>query len=168
MSELAPWEDVESASNGHKVSARREPLSEPEVHQMLVRDLASGLDKHADLARQYGVHQSSILRFAVRYQKEIDVARQRMETSLDSLWIAQKELRIAAMQRDYEQSLASEFASHFKQISARQQIADSVSEQLGQTPPRATMVVVPAEHVLLVQCPTCGGTWAGDIDSLLT
>lgn len=85
------------------------------------------------------------------------------------LWMARQEARIAAYQQAYEElgselmmSLESrdddgtEYGSHFEQIrtrsdirKVRMQILRAVAEELGQLPPRQTVVVVPVQHVVV-------------------
>lgn len=130
------------------LAARRlNPLDDH--REAVLRDLADGSDTDAEVGRRYGVTRQAVFQWKRKNAAAIDVARQRMTVTLDSLWAAQKELRIRAMVEDYEQSRSSEYHDHFKQITARTEIMNSISEQLGQTPPRQQVVVMPVVHVVL-------------------
>lgn len=64
--------------------------------------LASGTS-HADVARYYGVHQSSVLKFARRHEREIEAKAARLvpriELALEDYEIYHKVNRIAGLQR---------------------------------------------------------------------
>lgn len=118
-------------------------------HRTLVRELASGDFQRAELGRKYGISGPAITQFAKRHAAEIDATRAQMEGEFTGLWIADKVSRVIAYQRDYELSERGEYAGHYEQVKARTAILRAVAEELGQLPPRATVTVVPVQHVIV-------------------
>ena len=118
-------------------------------HRELVRELASGDFQNKELGQKYGVTGQAIGAFARRYAGEIDAVRGQMEGEFSGLWIADKVSRVIAYQRDYELSNQGEYAGHYEQIKARTAILRAVAEELGDLPPRATVTVVPVQHVIV-------------------
>ena len=120
----------------------------PWERRQLCRELATGEHTHAVLGKRYGVTRQAITAFAKRYAREIDAIKADLDNEFAGLWIAQKAARIAAYQADLEASEAGGYGSHFEQIRTRTQILKSVAEELGQLPPRATITIVPVQHIL--------------------
>lgn len=118
-------------------------------HRTLVRELASGDFTRAELGKKYGISGQAVTQFAQRHAAEIDAVSGQMEAAFTGLWIADKASRIIAHQRDYEAALASDKADHHEWIKARTAILHAVAEELGQLPPRATIAVVPVQHVII-------------------
>jgi hypothetical protein len=114
----------------------------------LQRGLATGEQTRAQLARRFGVTTSYVSQFAKKYAVEIAAIREKLDDEFAGLWIAQKELRIAAYQAEYERALKDPRRNHFEWINARRQILHTVAEELGALPPRQTVTVVPVVHII--------------------
>lgn len=121
----------------------------PWERRQLCRELATGEHTYTALGKRYGVSRQAISAFAKRYAREIDDIKARLDDEFAGLWIADKGARIAAYQADLEMSEAGgEFAGHYEHIRTRTQILRAVAEELGQLPPRATVVVSPVVHII--------------------
>ena len=120
----------------------------PWLRRTLCRELAAGEVKRAALARKYGVTPAAITLFAKRHGAEIDAIKRDLDDQFAGLWIADKAARIATYQADLEQSSTGGFGTHFEQIRTRTQILRAVAEELGQLPPRTTLMVMPVVHIL--------------------
>ena len=118
-------------------------------HRTLVRELASGDFTSGELAAKYDISGQAVRAFAKRHAAEIDAVRTQMEGEFTGVWIADKVSRILAHQRDYEAALNHDKADHHEWIKTRTAILHAVAEELGQLPPRATVTVVPVQHVIL-------------------
>lgn len=111
--------------------------------QLATRDLT-----RSQLARKFGVSPSYVTQFAKTYEREIEAIREKLDDEFAGLWIAQKEMRIAAYQAEYERALRHPRRDHFEWVNARRQILHTVAEELGQLPPRQTVTIVPVVHVV--------------------
>jgi hypothetical protein len=120
----------------------------PWERRALCRELAVGEVTGAALARKYDVTRQAISAFKKRHAAEIDAIKADLDNEFAGLWIAQKSARIAAYQADLEASEGGGFGSHFEQIRTRTQVLKAVAEELGQLPPRATITIVPVQHIL--------------------
>lgn len=120
----------------------------PWQRHKLLRELAIGERKSADLAVEYGMTASGIREFKRRHKALVDVIAAEPADEFAGLWIAGKGNRLAAYQGDYELSADGAFAAHFEQIRTRTQILHTVAEELGQLPPRQQVTVVPVVHVV--------------------
>jgi predicted transcriptional regulator len=116
--------------------------------RQLVRDLAAGEVRRAQLARQLGVSASAVTQFAQKHEREIEAIKARLQDEFAGLWIADKAERIASYQADLEMSLDSDRPTHFEQIRTRTQIKQAVAEELGQLPPRTQVVVQAITHII--------------------
>jgi hypothetical protein len=127
----------------------RDTKLKPWDRRQLCRELAAGDVKRADLARRYGVSAAYITKFAKQHAAEIDDIRASLDNEFAGLWIASKAARIAAYQADLELSEDhAKYGSHYEHIRTRTQILKAVAEELGQLPPRQTVMVVPVVHVV--------------------
>lgn len=126
-------------------STRRPRPNTPLAHntRQVIRDLALGLKTRADLAREYGVTRSGITRFAERNAREIDELRAAIGNEvlekLAGMWIADQGQRIRMYQTIAENSIDE------KSVIAA---LKAVAEELGQLPPRASVVVMPVTHIV--------------------
>lgn len=117
--------------------------------RQLARHLATGELRRAQLARQYGVSASYIGQFAKERAREIDAIRADLDDEFAGLWIASKEKRLAAYEREYETSEQGDYSGHFEQVRTRTAILRNVAEELGQLPTRATTAIItPVVHVI--------------------
>lgn len=102
---------------------------------VIIRRLAAG-DSQDQIARSFGVHQSSISRFAARWAPEIELARTDLVAALEAsgLWITERAARIAVYQEqvregmeDYQLNASNGAVARIVQTALR-----SVAEELGQ------------------------------------
>lgn len=127
---------------------RTRPGIKPWERRQLCRELAIGQPTRAALARKYGVARSTITEFAKRHAAEIDAIKADLDNEFAGLWVADKASRIAAYQADLEMSLSGPYAAHYEHVRTRQAGLRAIAEELGQLPPRATVAVVPVQHIL--------------------
>ena len=120
----------------------------PFSRRKLQRAIAAGEKKRAQIARDFGVSTSYVSQFARRYAFEIDEISRDLDNRFAGLWIADKENRILAYQADYAMALQSDKRDHHEWIKTRTQILHTVAEELGDLPPRATVAIVPVQHIL--------------------
>lgn len=119
----------------------------PWERRQLCRELATG-QTHRALGKKYGVTHQAITAFAKRHAAEIDAIKADLDDEFAGLWIANKQARLAALQADFELSADGEYAGHYEHIRTRTQLARAIAEELGQLPPRATVAIVPVQHLL--------------------
>jgi hypothetical protein len=91
---------MEAVTDIAERQAPRLGLDRPATRVPLIYALACGAEDQYTLATRYGVNQSSISRFAVRWEREIAVQAGALEDKLAALWIADKTIRIATLQDD--------------------------------------------------------------------
>ncbi len=99
----------------------------------LILQLAQQELTQVQLAREYGVVQSSISEFRDRHADEIAFQREKIEDQFAALWIADKRNRIAESQDDVEainKALVAE--PDEKLLRAKLAIMRQVAEELGQ------------------------------------
>ena len=120
----------------------------PFERRKLQRAIADGERTRSQIARDYGVSASYVTQFAKRYALEIDRIKAALDDQFAGLWIADKESRMVAYQAEYATAAASDKANHHEWIKSRVAILHAVAEELGQLPPRATVVVQPVIHVI--------------------
>lgn len=118
----------------------------PWLIHALCRDLATGDKTRAQLAREHGVTRQAMTKFAQRHADRIAEIRAHLDDEFAGIWIANKEKRIAAAERDYELSAGSEYAGHWEHVRTRSMIRKEIAEELGQLPPRTNTVVIAAVH----------------------
>lgn len=123
--------------------ARKGHLERGWVKHRLIRDFALGEKTGGQLAKEYGVSQTSISAFKKRYAMDIEEVRNHLADEYAGVWVAQKLNRI----REYQE--AAEKMSNG--TSPRNQevlvsILKAVAEELGQLPARA-QVNVSTENV---------------------
>ena len=114
----------------------------------LTRALAAGEVPRADLARRFGVTRSYVSQFAKMYATDIAMLKGQLDDEFAGLWIARKASRVQAHQADYDAAQEHEKGDHHEWIKCRTAILHTVSEELGQLPPRATVAVMPVVHVI--------------------
>jgi hypothetical protein len=112
----------------------------------LCRELATAGKTRAALAREYGISRGAMTEFAQRNAREIDAIKARLDDEFAGLWIARKAARIAEYQHDLERIADN---PHHEWVKARTAILKAVAEELGQLPPRVSVAVIPAQHVLI-------------------
>jgi P27 family predicted phage terminase small subunit len=140
---------TEPADDGNNSAQQNDMAVKPWERRTLCRELAAGDLTRTQLARKYGLNRSNITRFAQRHAREIDDIKAQLDNQYAGLWIADKANRIAAYQADLELSEAdAEYGAHYEHIRTRKDILRAVAEELGQLPPRTTVVVTPVVHVL--------------------
>lgn len=120
----------------------------PWERRQLCRELATGEMSGAALGKKYGVTRQAISAFAKRHAREVDDIKAQLDDEFAGLWIADKAARIATYQADIEQSLDGDYAGHYEQVRTRHAAMRAVSEELGQLPPRATVAIVPVQHII--------------------
>jgi hypothetical protein len=121
----------------------------PFDHRRLQRALATGEKRRAQIAREFGVSAAYVTKFAKQYAFEIDQLKAAINDQFAGLWIADKENRILALQAEYGRALSStKTRDHHEWIKARLQILHQAAEELGQLPPRTTVVVTPVVHII--------------------
>jgi hypothetical protein len=120
----------------------------PWQRHKLLRELAIGERKAADLGREYGMSASAVRMFKMRHRAEVDAIAAAPADELAGLWIAGKSNRLAAYQHDYEQAASGEKANHHEWIKARTGILHNVAEETGQLPPRQQVSIMPVVHVI--------------------
>lgn len=129
--------------------AKTGPKLTPADRRQLQRDLATAETTRAALARKYGVSRPYITEFAKTFAREIDAIKADLGNEFAGLWIASKEQRLAAYERDYDTSEQGEYGAHYEQVRTRAQILRNVAEELGQLPSRGnTAIIVPVVHVV--------------------
>lgn len=121
----------------------------PGDRRHLQRALATGEKTRAAIAREFRVSGSYVTQFARRYALEIDQIKAAINDKFAGLWIASQENRIVAYQEEYALAMGSDKHDHHEWIKARTAILHTVAEELGQLPPRATVVVQPVEHIII-------------------
>jgi len=100
-----------------------------------------------EIAKRFGVTPPAITQFSRRHAALIDEMRDRIEDDFVGMWIAKKENRIAAYMADWEASKANnDYGDHFEHIKTRAMILRQVAEEMGDLPPRQSVVVVPVQH----------------------
>jgi hypothetical protein len=120
----------------------------PFDRRKLQRELAAGEKTRADLARAFGVSGAYVTKFAKQYAREIDAIKADLGNAFAGLWIAEKENRVIAYQQEYGMAATGSTAGDHEFIKVRTGILRQVAEELGQLPPRATVVVTPVVHVI--------------------
>lgn len=125
-----------------------ERTGRPWERRQLCRELATGEQTRAALARKYGLSRGAITQFAQRHAREIDDIKAALDDEFAGLWVADKAARLAVYQADIEASADGPYSGHYEQVRTRQAGLRAVAEELGQLPPRATIAVVPVQHVL--------------------
>lgn len=150
MSEPQPPEAARTPARGPSGdSAKAGPKLTAADRRALVRALATGERRRAQLARDYGVVPSYITWFARQHAREIDAVKAKLDDEFAGLWIAEKEKRIAAYQHDFEVSADGDYSAHYEQVRTRSGILRNVAEELGQLPNRSTAaVIIPVVHIL--------------------
>jgi hypothetical protein len=122
---------------------------QPWQRHKLLRELAVGERSSAQLSADYGMTASGIRDFKKRHRAQVDEMAADLANQFSGLWIADKGQRLAAYQADYEQAAAGEKSGHHEWVKARTGILHAVAEETGQLPPRATVTVIPVDHVIV-------------------
>jgi hypothetical protein len=120
------------------------------VRVKLIRDLAKGEHRDAELGRRYGVDRSAILLFKRRHSARIDEVRRNMDDLFAGIELADKVARVALLNdRVLEAAeLLSDADSSLKAGVARAEMeriiqsgARAIAEELGQLPSRMQVQV---------------------------
>ncbi len=120
---------------------RSQPGIRPWMKHQVCRDLAEGVKKRAEIAREHGVTSAAITKFARVHAREIDEIRAKLDDEFAGLWIASKTNRIAALEADYELTISHYKAGHHEWVKARTAIVHAVAEELGQLPNRTQLTI---------------------------
>ncbi|MEU0411714.1 hypothetical protein ABZ307_28385 [Streptomyces griseorubiginosus] len=121
-------------------------LERPGVRRKLIHELARGEKTQMQLAREYGVVNSSITEFKQRHTDRIAEVAQALEDEFAGLWVAQKVDRLDQLQDLYEAADAGDL----DRIRAKVDILRKAAEELGQIPQRTTIVQAQPLEVRLV------------------
>jgi len=107
----------------------------------LARDLAAGGQTQVELADKYSVTQQAISDFARRERDMIDAIRDDFANEFAGLWIARKEARLAAYERDVDdvERVEGEDGVTPELRRVKQAALRAVAEELGQLPARLSV-----------------------------
>lgn len=114
------------------------PLERGWVKLKLIRELATGTKTQVVLADEYGVAEHSITRFKRRHLTEIQEVQADIENKFASLWIAQKEYRLAELQHDVDEIGDTRDPEMMRN---KHTALKQAAEELGQLPSRFNMQV---------------------------
>lgn len=105
----------------------------------LMRELAVGDKTQAELAAIYGVHQTSISDFKIRWSAEIAEIAEDLESEFAGLWIAEKRQRVADLEQIAERmaELAAQDDPNPKFIKLQLDALQRAADELGQLNTRA-------------------------------
>lgn len=112
------------------------------VKHRLVRDFALGEKTGMQLAKQYGVSQTSISAFKKRHAFEIEEVRNNLADEYAGVWVANKMARIQEYQQAAEK-MANGTSPRNQEVLVS--ILKAVAEELGQLPARTQVQVNTAE-----------------------
>jgi hypothetical protein len=117
--------------------------------RQLLRDLAMFSEGGKALAAMYNVSVGSLEVCKHRHKREIEEIRLDLENKFAGMWIANKEMRIAAYMAEFENLNESDYRNHHEWSKARQACLKAVAEELGQLPGRANIIVIPVQHIVV-------------------
>lgn len=144
----SPWSASESSkeltpkrSDGQ--TARKGHLERGWVKHRLIRDFALGEKAGHELAKEYGVSQTSISAFKKRNAMEIEEVRNHLADEYAGVWVARKLDRIREYQEAAEKMASGNSPRNAEVLTS---ILKAVAEELGQLPARA-QVNVSTENV---------------------
>jgi len=115
----------------------------------LQRALAAKEETRSAIARRFHVSPSYVTQFAKRYALEIDTIKADLDNAFAGLWSVSKVHRVMALEQEYALLLNSDKKDHHEWAKARMQAIHQIAEEMGDLPPRATVTVVPVEHVIV-------------------
>lgn len=111
----------------------------------LIRDLAKGEHRDAELARRYGVTRPSILEFKRRHKERIDQQRQHIDDAFASIEFADQTARVAELSSDVAdiaalladpKQAARVGVGLAEMLRAKQGALRAIAEERGQLPSR--------------------------------
>lgn len=145
------WEQAMTARPDLKAKCYGVPPSQSRplrghVALELIRELAAGTKSQDELAKQFGCSQPAIHYFKQRNQDRIDKQAADLDNKFASLWVSQKENRIAQLQSDLDELEASESSHDPRVVKVKAHLAHQIAEEMGQLPNR-TSVSVEAQTV---------------------
>lgn len=151
---LQPGEgdDAFSATEGSKeltprrsddTPARKGHLDRGWVKHRLIRDYALGEKTGAQLAKEYGVSQTSMSLFKKRHAMDIEEVRNNLADEYAGVWVAKKIERIREYQEAAEKMAVGTSPRNAEVLTS---ILKAVAEELGQLPARQ-QVNVSTENV---------------------
>lgn len=130
-----------------RMDKRTHRLSPPQRLQLL-RDWAGGGFNQSELSDVYGISQSAISQYIRKHAVEVEELRNDMDNPFSGLAYARKYNRIALYEDEIERLSEVPNADHHEWSKARQMAARYIAEELGDLPPRATVMVVPVTHIV--------------------
>lgn len=147
----------ESPQNeAHSTEAAAEPeqrnwgrLERPGTRRRLMTELARGEKTQAQLAREYGVVESSMTEFKQRHRDRIDEIARDIDNEFSGLWVTQKTERLDEMQTLYEGITSGEITD-LDQVKTRLDVLRKAAEELGQIPNRTTIDLAQPVEVRIV------------------
>lgn len=130
----------------------------------LIRDLAKGEERDAQLARRYGVDRSSLLEFKRRHKERIEHVRAHLDDMFAGIEFADKAARVAELSKDAA-DIAAMLADpdlratvgYAETARVKQSALRAIAEELGQLPSRMQVQVGGQLDV------TIGGVELGDL-----
>jgi hypothetical protein len=120
------------------------------VRLRLIRDLAKGEHRDAELARRYGVDRSAILLFKRRHSDAIAHQRAHLDDVFASIEFADKGARVAELSQDAAtiaevladpETAARAGVGYAEMVRAKQSALRAIAEELGQLPSRMQVQV---------------------------
>lgn len=130
--------------------AERAPLERPSVRLRLIRDLAKGEHRDAELARRYSVSRPAILEFKRRHADAIAHQRAHLDDVFASIEFADKGARVAELSNDAAdiaailgdpETAAKAGVQYAEMVRAKQSALRAIAEELGQLPSRMQVQV---------------------------
>jgi len=130
--------------------AERAPLERPSVQVRLIRDLAKGEHRDAELARRYGVDRSAVLLFKRRHADRIEHVRNHLDDVFAGIEFASKAARVAELSKDAADiadvladpaTAARAGVGYAEMVRAKQSALRAIAEELGQLPSRMQVQV---------------------------
>jgi hypothetical protein len=120
------------------------------VRLRLIRDLAKGEHRDAELARRHGVSRPAILEFKRRHAEAIEHQRAHLEDVFASIEFADKGARVAELSNDAAdiaailgdpETAAKAGVQYAEMVRAKQSALRAIAVELGQLPSRMQVLV---------------------------
>ena len=130
--------------------AERGALERPSVQVRLIRDLAKGEHRDAELARRYGVTRPSLQAFKTRHADRIAHVRGHLDDVFAGIEFADKAARVAELSQDAAAiadvladpaTAARAGVGYAEMVRAKQSALRAIAEELGQLPSRMQVQV---------------------------
>jgi transposase-like protein len=114
--------------------------------RQLIQEMARMEKTQTQLAREYGVVQSSISEFGTRHAVEIEAAKVDIESEFAGLWVAKKVNRLAELESDIERIIESNAGDTVRMADAellrvKAGLLRQVADELGQIPNKSHVKV---------------------------